>query len=444
MTSADDLGLPLLSEGKVRRLYRLPDQTGRLLMVATDRISAYDHILSPDIPDKGKVLTGISLWWFDQLSDVVENHLVSTDVPDAVAGRAMIVEELDMFPVECVVRGYLTGSGLAEYQKSRSVCGIKLPEGLKDGSRLPQPIFTPATKAEYGEHDENIDFETLTGIVGAEAADRLRRLSLAIYVRAEQIARERGIVLADTKVEFGRRPDGTVVLGDEVLTPDSSRFWDARDWHPGGKNPSFDKQFVRDWLTFASGWDPRSGEEPPELPANVVTATRNRYLEAWSMLTGIADPLSGEHAGQDARAGRTVDDVASGAEPQSVPEPAPGHVSGPAAVPEEASEPVVASEQEPASIIEEPSAAPAQPDRIGAMARVVVDVMPKPEILDPQGKAITGALGRLGHDGLTVRQGKRFEITGEDVADRLDEIRAIAEGMLANTVIESYDVRVED
>ncbi len=374
-------------------MYRLPDQPGRLLMVATDRISAYDHILSPDIPDKGKVLTGISLWWFDQLRDVVANHLVSTDVPEAVQGRAMVVEELQMYPVECVVRGYLTGSGWAEYQQSGKVCGIALPEGLQDGSRLPEPIFTPATKADYGEHDENIDFDTLVSIVGAPVAEELRRLSLAIYARAEQIARDRGIILADTKVEFGHRADGTIVLGDEVLTPDSSRFWDASQWAPGGSNPSFDKQFVRDWLTFGSGWDRHSDEEPPTLPDNIVSATRDRYLEAWTMLTGVSDPLGSADAGT-VRPG-TDDQTSAGT------------------------------------------------DRIGAMARVVVDVMPKPEILDPQGKAITGVLGRRAHEGLTVRQGKRFEITGEGVEDRLDEIREIAETMLANTVIESYDIHVE-
>ena len=231
-TSVDALDLPLIAEGKVRRLYRLPEP-GRLLMVATDRISAYDHILSPEIPDKGKVLTGISLWWFDQLSDIVPNHLVSTDVPPVVQGRAMVVEELDMFPVECVVRGYLTGSGWKEYQHSGTVCGISLPEGLQDGSKLPEPIFTPATKAEYGEHDENIDFAHLVAIVGADAAEQLRDLSIAIYTRAEGLARDRGIILADTKVEFGRRADGTIVLADEVLTPDSSRFWEGSTWAPG-------------------------------------------------------------------------------------------------------------------------------------------------------------------------------------------------------------------
>lgn len=349
-------------------------------MVATDRISAYDHILSPDIPDKGKVLTGISLWWFDQLGDIVPNHLISTDVPEAVAGRAMVVEELSMFPVECVVRGYLTGSGWAEYRDNGQVCGIPLPEGLQDGSRLPEPIFTPATKAEYGEHDENIDFDTLVTLVGPQVAGELRRLSLEIYSRAEQIARDRGIILADTKVEFGARADGTIVLGDEVLTPDSSRFWDAAQWAPGGANPSYDKQFVRDWLTQESGWDRHSDQQPPALPAEIVAATRDRYLEAWTALTGLDDPLG---------------------------------------------------------------AAATDADRITPMARVVVDVMPKPEILDPQGKAITGALGRRSHEGLTVRQGKRFEITGEGVEDRLEEIRKIADEMLANTVIESYDIHVE-
>lgn len=457
-SSVDDLGLPLLSEGKVRRLYRLPDQPARLLMVATDRISAYDHILHPDIPDKGKVLTGISLWWFGQLADVVENHLVSTDVPAQVAGRAMVVEELDMFPVECVVRGYLTGSGWAEYQQTSSVCGIELPEGLKDGSRLPEPIFTPATKAAYGEHDENIDFDTLVGIVGQEAADELRRLSLMIYARAEQIARDRGIILADTKFEFGRRADGTIVLGDEVLTPDSSRFWDARDWHPGGKNPSFDKQFVRDWLTFGSGWDPRSDQEPPELPDSVVAATRRRYLDAWSMLTGLEDPLSASTASSpsnptrlpaaSATASADVAPQQEGEAPASAPQaadaasPEPAsQADGPAPGEQTTAEPLL---PQSSHVVCRETAAADQPDKIGAMARVVVDVMPKPEILDPQGKAITGALGRLGHDGLTVRQGKRFEITGEGVADRLDEIRAVAEEMLANTVIESFDVRVED
>ena len=236
------LELPLLAEGKVRRLYRLPDQPGRLLMVATDRISAYDHVLTPGVPGKGAILTNVSLWWFDQLADIVDNHLVSLDVPTEVAGRAMIVEELEMFPVECVVRGYLTGSGWAEYQRNHAVCGIRLPEGLQDGSRLEEPIFTPAAKAPQGEHDENIDYLHLVKLVGPEVAAQLHDLSLRIYQRAEEIARERGIILADTKFEFGRRADGTIVLADEVLTPDSSRFWDAETWQPGKSADSFDKQ----------------------------------------------------------------------------------------------------------------------------------------------------------------------------------------------------------
>ena len=212
------LNLPLLAEGKVRRLYRLPDQPGRLLMVATDRISAYDHVLTPDVPGKGAILTNMSLWWFDQLADIVDNHLVSVDVPAEVAGRAMVVEELDMFPVECVVRGYLTGSGWAEYQRNQAVCGIRLPEGLQNGSRLEEPIFTPAIKAPQGEHDENIDYLRLVELVGPDVAAQLHDLSLRVYQRAEEIARKRGILLADTKLEFGRRVDGTIVLADEVLS----------------------------------------------------------------------------------------------------------------------------------------------------------------------------------------------------------------------------------
>ncbi|WP_026378179.1 phosphoribosylaminoimidazolesuccinocarboxamide synthase [Aestuariimicrobium kwangyangense] len=375
------LDVPQIHAGKVRRLYAWPaDESGRgrLLMVATDAVSAYDHVLSRPIPDKGAVLTQLSQWWFAQLDEVVDNHVLSTDVPAVVEGRAVICEALEMFPVECVARGYLTGSGWAEYQASRTVCGIDLPEGLHDGSRLPEPIFTPATKAELGEHDENIDFARMVDIVGAEAAERLRTLTLAIYARAEQIARERGIILADTKVEFGRRPDGTIVLADEVLTPDSSRFWDATAWQEGSLE-SFDKQYLRDWLTRESGWDKGSDAPPPPLPDDVVTATRERYLEAYQRLTGSAF-------------------------------------------------------------------VPAGAGRISPMAKIVVDVMPKPEILDPQGKAVTGALQRLGHSGLTVRQGKRFEIEvdGEITDARLDEVRQAAETLLANTVIEQFDVRVEE
>ena len=291
--------------GKVRDLYEpdLPALGGVhplgdvVLVVASDRLSAHDHVLTPGIPDKGVVLTQLSLWWFDQLADVVDNHVVSTEpsaepgdglVPDVVAGRAMICRRLEMLPVECVARGYLTGSGLAEYRASGEVTGIPLPAGLVDGSRLPEAIFTPATKAEVGEHDENVPFEEVARRIGDDAAARLRDLTLAVYARAEQIARERGVILADTKLEFGVDPaTGAVVLGDEVLTPDSSRFWPADEWEPGRSQPSFDKQIVRDWLTSpASGWDRASDVPPPALPADVVERTRDRYLEAYERLTG--------------------------------------------------------------------------------------------------------------------------------------------------------------
>ena len=239
---------------------------------------------------KGVVLTQLSLWWFEQLADLVPNHVVSTDVPAEVAGRAMVCRRLDMFPVECVARGYLTGSGLAEYEVSGSVTGIELPPGLVDGSRLPSPIFTPATKAELGEHDENVPFSAVVESVGAQDAASLRDLTLAVYERAEQIARARGVILADTKLEFGTDPvTGAITLGDEVLTPDSSRFWPADAWEPGHAQPSFDKQFVRDWLTSpASGWDRHSDAPPPALPSDVVARTRDRYLEAYERLTGSA------------------------------------------------------------------------------------------------------------------------------------------------------------
>ncbi len=274
-----------LHSGKVRDLYEL--ESGDLLMVASDRISAYDFGLSPGIPDKGEILTRMSTWWFDQLADLVPNHVLSTEVPEQVRGRALVVERLDMFPVECVVRGYLTGSGLQDYQETGEVCGVPLPDGLVDGSRLPEPIFTPATKAEIGEHDENVDFEHVVATVGAEVAERLRELTLAVYARAERLARSRGIVLADTKLEFGARPDGTIVLGDEVLTPDSSRFWPADTYQPGRAQASYDKQFVRDWLTSpGSGWDRHGDDPPPSLPAEVVERTRERYVQAYEQLTG--------------------------------------------------------------------------------------------------------------------------------------------------------------
>lgn len=283
-----DLDLPLIHAGKVRRLYALPEPD-RMLMVATDHVSAFDFVLSPDIPDKGTVLTQLSLWWFDQLD--VPNHVLSTDVPDAVAGRAIVCEKLEMVPVECVARGYLTGSGWAEYQQTQSVCGVALPAGLHDGSRLPEPIFTPATKAELGEHDENVDFETMCVTTGRELGEQLRALTLQIYTVAEEIARERGIILADTKFEFGRRADGTIVLADEVLTPDSSRFWDA-DAYADGRLESYDKQYLRNWLLRESGWDPRGTEPPPALPDDVVAATRQRYLDAYARLAGATLALA--------------------------------------------------------------------------------------------------------------------------------------------------------
>jgi len=286
-------GAQPLHSGKVRDLYRITDgaHAGLLLMVASDRISAYDFVLDSTIPDKGAILTRMSLWWFDQLADLVPNHVVSTDVPEAVAGRAVICQELAMFPVECVARGYLAGSGLLDYRSTGELCGIALPEGLEDGSRLPEPIFTPATKAALGDHDENVSYAAVEATVGAESASRLRDLTLAVYSRAEQVARERGIILADTKLEFGSRrdPDGAehVVLADEVLTPDSSRFWPAAEWQPGRSQPSYDKQIVRDWLTSPeSGWDRASGERPPPLPQAVIDRTRARYVEAYELLTG--------------------------------------------------------------------------------------------------------------------------------------------------------------
>ena len=275
--------------GKVRDLYRITEgvHAGRLLMVASDRISAYDFVLDSTIPDKGEILTRMSLWWFDQLADLVPNHVVSTDVPEAVRGRAVICEELTMYPVECVARGYLTGSGLVDYRVTGEVCGIALPGGLEDGSRLPEPIFTPATKAALGDHDENVSYAAVAATVGPGVAVELRDLTLAVYSRAESVARERGIVLADTKLEFGSRADGTTVLADEVLTPDSSRFWPAAEWQPGRTQPSYDKQIVRNWLTSPeSGWDRSSGDAPPSLPDEVVARTRARYVEAFELLTG--------------------------------------------------------------------------------------------------------------------------------------------------------------
>jgi phosphoribosylaminoimidazole-succinocarboxamide synthase len=274
-----------LHSGKVRDLYATED--GLLLLVASDRISAFDYVLPTPIPDKGRILTQLSLWWFDQLSDVVPNHVVSTDVPAEFAGRAILCRRLEMFPVECVARGYLAGSGLTDYRATGTVCGVELPPGLEDGSVLPRPIFTPATKAALGEHDENVSYDAVAATIGAHAAEELRRLTLAVYTRARDIALDRDLIVADTKFEFGRTPQGHVVLADEVLTPDSSRFWPADGWAPGRSQPSYDKQYVRDWLTSPeSGWDRASGEPPPALPDEVVAHTRARYLEAYERLTG--------------------------------------------------------------------------------------------------------------------------------------------------------------
>jgi len=285
-----DLGsIPLLGRGKVRDLYAVGND---LLLVASDRISAFDHILGSGIPGKGKILTQISLFWFDLLADIVPNHLIATRVDDYPAqlhpfrdqleGRSMLVKRAQMFPVECVARGYLAGSGWKEYQQTRTVCGIALPEGLLDGSRLPEAIFTPATKSQDGEHDINIAFEGVIDAIGKPDADQLRRLTLALYTRAAAHAEKCGLILADTKFEFGRTADG-IILGDEVLTPDSSRFWDASLWKPGGAQASFDKQFVRDYLEQIR-WNKQA--PAPALPDEVVERTQAKYLEAYRLLTG--------------------------------------------------------------------------------------------------------------------------------------------------------------
>jgi phosphoribosylaminoimidazole-succinocarboxamide synthase len=281
-------GLTHLHSGKVRDLYRTDD--GRLVIVASDRISAFDHVLASTIPDKGRILTAMTVWWFGRLNE--PNHMISTDEPTIPAqwrGRAMVCTRLAMVPVEAVARGYLTGSGLLDYQATGEVCGVPLPPGLVDGDELPEPIFTPATKAARGEHDENVSYQAVAATVGEPTASRLRDLTLRIYKQAAELARARGIILADTKFEFGRDPaTGQLVLADEVLTPDSSRFWPADEWQPGRPQPSFDKQYVRNWLVSdASGWDRRSGAAPPALPDDVVAATRERYVEAYERLTGL-------------------------------------------------------------------------------------------------------------------------------------------------------------
>jgi phosphoribosylaminoimidazole-succinocarboxamide synthase len=266
--------------GKVRDLYKTAD--GRLVMVASDRISAFDYVLASTIPDKGRILTAMTVWWFGQLESIVPNHMISVDdpvIPQEWRGRAMVCTP--------VARGYLTGSGLLDYEATGEVCGVRLPAGLVDGDRLPEPIFTPATKAPRGEHDENVSFDAIVETVGADTASELRDLTLRIYETAAELSRQRGIILADTKFEFGRDAGGQLVLGDEVLTPDSSRFWPADEWRPGQAQPSFDKQYVRNWLlSEASGWDRKSGAAPPPLPDDVVEATRARYIEAYERLTG--------------------------------------------------------------------------------------------------------------------------------------------------------------
>lgn len=278
------------AQGKVRDLYDLGD---KLLLVASDRISAFDYILQDEIPYKGQVLTQLSCFWFDLLSDVVENHLISADVADLpekfkpysdyLAGRFMLVKKADMFPVECIVRGYLTGSGLKDYQATGAVCGIKLPEGLVNSSKLPETIFTPSTKAEIGDHDENISFEECAKQIGEEDAAAIRDLTIKVYERAAEHAWERGIIIADTKFEFGRY-DGKIILGDEVLTPDSSRFWSADTYKVGEEQPSFDKQFVRNWLN--ANWD-RKGN-PPRLPEDIIKKTSEKYIQAYEKITGRA------------------------------------------------------------------------------------------------------------------------------------------------------------
>jgi phosphoribosylaminoimidazole-succinocarboxamide synthase len=288
-----DLADRHLHSGKVRDLYDAGD--GLLLMVASDRLSAFDYILPTEIPDKGAVLTAMSLWWFDQLADVIPNHVVTARVEefpsafapyaDQLRGRSVLCRRLEMVAVECVARGYLAGSGVIDYQVNGSVCGVALPPGLLDGSKLPGPIFTPTTKAPVGQHDTAMTFDDVVSSVGSKPlAESLRSLTLAVYTRGQELAEKAGIILADTKVELGWDAAGQLVLGDEVLTPDSSRFWPVETWQPGGAQPSYDKQYVRDWLANESGWDRAS--TPPPLPDDVVARTREKYVQAYERLTG--------------------------------------------------------------------------------------------------------------------------------------------------------------
>ncbi|MDO5730167.1 phosphoribosylaminoimidazolesuccinocarboxamide synthase [Corynebacterium sphenisci] len=276
-----------LSAGKVREIYEIDADT--LLMVVSDRISAYDHILDTEIPDKGRVLTAMSVFFFEALS--APNHMAGPAddgrIPAEVLGRALVCRKLDMVPFECVARGYLTGSGLREYRETGAVCGVALPPGLTEGSKLPEPIFTPATKAELGDHDENVSFAHVVDAIGRERAEQLREATLGVYRTAASMAADRGLILADTKLEFGVDAEGALVLADEVLTPDSSRYWPADSYAEGQVNPSFDKQYVRDWLTGPkSGWKRGTGAPPPPLPGSVVEATRERYIEAYERISG--------------------------------------------------------------------------------------------------------------------------------------------------------------
>jgi phosphoribosylaminoimidazole-succinocarboxamide synthase len=283
---ADPAGLRHLYSGKVRELYQTA--SGVLLLVATDRISAFDYVLETPIPDKGKILTQLSAWWFDRLADIVPNHLVDAPIPAEFAGRTLACRPLSMVPVECVARGYLSGTGLADYRRDGAVAGITLPAGLTDGARLPAPLFDPDAKALPGQHDENLTRAGLVALVGQQAAAELERITLAVYQRGADLAAGRGIIVADTKIELGFDEDGVLRLADEVLTPDSSRFWPAESWQPGRSQVSLDKQFVRDWLTSpASGWDRDSGEAPPPLPDTVVEQTRQTYMTAFERITGL-------------------------------------------------------------------------------------------------------------------------------------------------------------
>lgn len=290
-------GFRHLYSGKVRELYETPD--GVLLLVATDRMSAFDWVLQTEIPEKGKILTQLSLWWFRQLADVVPNHLVDAPIPAEFAGRAMACQKLSMVPFECVARGYLAGSAVTDYRASGAVCGHQLPPGLSEGSRLPQALFTPATKAPRGEHDLNVPVSVVADSVGADVADALEQITLEVYRRGAELAEGRGIIVADTKIELGFDSGGALVLADEVLTPDSSRFWPADQWSPGRSQPALDKQYVRDWLTSPdSGWDRNSGQPPPPLPQDVVDRTHDTYVRAYESITGLC---WGMEAGDAAR-----------------------------------------------------------------------------------------------------------------------------------------------